>query len=144
MPTTQHQRWIQILTAKLTLHLSRTAIQLQTLKPTVTLVSQVIRALPQTLFLRTGTVLSTLTQWSLMKSRIVSCFCTTTVMSISLLSHDMDGGKMTTPILPPYVPPFKPVPQVTPFTYRDGVTMLKKLDGLGSYINKVLVPFVND
>jgi hypothetical protein len=65
-------------------------------------------------------------------------------MSISLLSHDMDGGKMTTPILPPYVPPFKPVPQVTPFTYRDGITMLKKLDGLGGYINKVLVPFVNE
>ncbi len=56
----------------------------------------------------------------------------------------MDGGKMTTPILPPYVPPFKPVPQVTPFTYRDGVTMLKKLDGIVRYINKELVPFVNE
>jgi hypothetical protein len=55
----------------------------------------------------------------------------------------MDGIKMTIP-LPPYVAPYKPVPQVTPFTYRDGITMLKKLELLQRYINKSLVPFVND
>lgn len=49
---------------------------------------------------------------------------------------------MTIPI-PPYVPSFKPVPQVTPFTYRDGVTMLKKLDDMVKYLNRVIVPFVN-
>jgi hypothetical protein len=51
---------------------------------------------------------------------------------------------MSNPILPPYVAPYKPLPQVTPFTYRDGTTMLKKLDGMGRYINRVLIPFVND
>lgn len=65
------------------------------------------------------------------------------VTSILLLSHDTDGTKMTTQI-PPYVAPYKPVPQVTPLTYRDGITMLKKLELLQRYINKELVPFVND
>lgn len=51
---------------------------------------------------------------------------------------------MSTPILPEYSAPYKPVPQITPFTYRDGVTMLKKLELLKRYINKELVPFVND
>lgn len=50
---------------------------------------------------------------------------------------------MTIP-LDPYVAPYKPLPQVTPFTYRDGLTMLKKLDGMVKYINKDLVPFVNE
>lgn len=56
----------------------------------------------------------------------------------------MDGGKMTIPTLPPYVPPFQPVPQITPFTYRDGVTYLEKLTGLGNYIDRVIVPFINE
>lgn len=56
----------------------------------------------------------------------------------------MDGGNMTIPTLPPYVPPFQPVPQITPFTYRDGVTYLEKLEGIVAYVNKVIVPFVND
>lgn len=51
---------------------------------------------------------------------------------------------MTDPILPPYDAPFLPVPQVTPLTYRDGVTMLKKLEYLKRYINLILVPFVNE
>lgn len=50
---------------------------------------------------------------------------------------------MTIP-LDPYVAPYKPLPQVTPFTYRDGITMLKKLDGMVKYINKDLVPWVNE
>lgn len=58
------------------------------------------------------------------------------------MSHDLDGIKMT--ILPPYEAPYKPVPQVTPFTYRDGITMIKKIELLQRYINRELVPFVND
>ena len=50
---------------------------------------------------------------------------------------------MTIP-LPPYEAPFLPVPQVTPLSYRDGLTMLKKLDAMTRYINKDLVPWVNE
>ena len=45
--------------------------------------------------------------------------------------------------LPPYDAPFTPVPNITPFTYRDGATLLKKLENLKRYINRDLVPFVN-
>lgn len=51
---------------------------------------------------------------------------------------------MTIPTIPPYEPSFKPVPTVTPFTYRDGVTMLKKLDNMVRYLNLVIVPFINN
>lgn len=51
---------------------------------------------------------------------------------------------MVEPFLPEYEFPFKPVPQVTPLTYRDGLTMLKKLDSISRYLNKVMVPFVNE
>lgn len=51
---------------------------------------------------------------------------------------------MTTPILPDYVAPFKPVPNVTPFTIRDGATMLKKLDNMKDYIQRVLIPWINE
>lgn len=47
-------------------------------------------------------------------------------------------------ILPPYNAPYLPVPQITPISYRDGLTLLKKLDQIKNYINKDLVPFVND
>jgi len=33
---------------------------------------------------------------------------------------------------------------VTPFTYRDGVTMLKKVDGIIRYLNRTIVPFINE
>lgn len=46
--------------------------------------------------------------------------------------------------LPPYEAPFLPVPNVTPLTYRDGYTMLRKLDYIQRYINETLVPFVNE
>lgn len=46
--------------------------------------------------------------------------------------------------IPPYEPSFTPVPQITPFTYRDGVTMLKKLDNIIRYINKTVIPFINE
>jgi hypothetical protein len=51
---------------------------------------------------------------------------------------------MSTPVLPDYSAPFKPVPNVTPFTLRDGTTMLKKLDGLEKYIMRVLIPWINE
>jgi len=51
---------------------------------------------------------------------------------------------MTTPVLPDYAAPFKPVPNVTPFTIRDGVTMLKKIDYINKYIDRVLIPWINE
>lgn len=51
---------------------------------------------------------------------------------------------MSTPTLETYTPVGQPVPQVTPFTYRDGVTMLKKVDGIVQYINRTLVPFIEE
>lgn len=49
---------------------------------------------------------------------------------------------MVNPI-PPYIPNWTPVPVVTPFTYRDGVTMLKKVDGIIRYLNRTVIPFIN-
>lgn len=51
---------------------------------------------------------------------------------------------MTTPVLPDYAAPFKPVPNVTPFTIRDGATMLKKIDYINKYIDRVLIPWINE
>lgn len=51
---------------------------------------------------------------------------------------------MTTPIFGgPYVAPFKPLTNITPFTYRDGATYLGVLEGLRKYVNDELVEFVN-
>lgn len=48
-------------------------------------------------------------------------------------------------ILPPYSGPGEnPSPQISPLTYRDGITLLKKLDWINRWINRELVPFVND
>lgn len=46
--------------------------------------------------------------------------------------------------IPPYIPSWSPVPVVTPFTYRDGVTMLKKVDGIIRYLNRTIVPYINE
>lgn len=51
---------------------------------------------------------------------------------------------MTIPNLPAYVPSFRPLTQIQPFTYRDGLTYLEKLDDMSRYINMVVVPFIND
>jgi len=51
---------------------------------------------------------------------------------------------MPTPVLPDYVAPFKPVPNVTPFTIRDGITMLKKLDYINKYVSRILIPWINE
>lgn len=48
---------------------------------------------------------------------------------------------MTIP-LPPYNFPIDPIPQVTPLTYRDGWTLLKKLDYIAKYIDRTLIPFI--
>lgn len=42
------------------------------------------------------------------------------------------------------IPPFGPVSNITPFTYRDGATYLQILEGLRVYITKTLVPFVTE
>lgn len=47
-------------------------------------------------------------------------------------------------ILPPYAFPGGPVPFVTPFTYRDGASFLERFQDLRNYVNKVVVPYVNE
>ena len=47
-------------------------------------------------------------------------------------------------IIPPYIPPYGPTPNITPFTYRDGATYLQILEGLRVYINRTIVPFINE
>jgi len=42
-----------------------------------------------------------------------------------------------------YIAPFNPVSNITPFTYRDGLTNLAILEGLRCYVNETLVDFVN-
>lgn len=64
----------------------------------------------------------------------------------------MDGIEMTdqidvplpTSTLPPYIPPFGTAPNITPFTYRDGVVYLERLEGIVRYINMVVVPWVQE
>lgn len=57
--------------------------------------------------------------------------------------------EMTIPVepasaIPPYVPAFQFTPNITPFTYRDGLTYLQRMERLVKYINRVVVPFVNE
>lgn len=50
------------------------------------------------------------------------------------------------PIIPDVVQYARPgtiVPNVTPFTYRDGITYLEFLESLNTYVTKTLVPFFN-
>jgi hypothetical protein len=49
-----------------------------------------------------------------------------------------------TPAIPPYAPTFVQTTNITPFTYRDGATYLQILEGLRQYINRTIVPFVNE
>lgn len=44
----------------------------------------------------------------------------------------------------PFDPGYKPVQEVTPFTYNDGFTYLQKLEVLAYYVNQRLVGSVND
>lgn len=43
-----------------------------------------------------------------------------------------------------YIPPYQPFQNITPFTYRDGLTYLEVLEGLRCYVNETLVTFIND
>jgi hypothetical protein len=45
--------------------------------------------------------------------------------------------------LPPYSPPYAPITNITPFTYRDGETYLRVLERLRHYITDVVVPYVD-
>lgn len=46
-------------------------------------------------------------------------------------------------VIPPYVPEWGNVTNITPFTYRDGMTYLSRFERLVKYINRVVIPFVN-
>lgn len=50
---------------------------------------------------------------------------------------------MTIPIAPYVEMNASPVPTVTPFNFRDGVTYLEKLETIQLYINRILVPYIN-
>lgn len=50
---------------------------------------------------------------------------------------------MFTPI-PPYVPGYPATPNITPFTFRDGLTYLLRLELLTVYINKTLIEEVDE
>lgn len=45
--------------------------------------------------------------------------------------------------IPPYVPSYVPYTNITPFTYRDGITFLQKTESFQTYINDVLIPWVS-
>jgi parallel beta-helix repeat protein len=47
-------------------------------------------------------------------------------------------------LIPPFSPEIGPVPNITPFTYRDGRTYLDKLAGLVYWANNSLVPQMNE
>jgi len=47
------------------------------------------------------------------------------------------------PPLTPYVFPAKPVAQITPFTYRDGLTFLEKFEHFRKYVETDIVGFIN-
>jgi hypothetical protein len=46
-------------------------------------------------------------------------------------------------IISDYVPPFASLPNIAPFTYKDGETYLSTLENLRIYVNTTLVNFVN-
>ena len=46
-------------------------------------------------------------------------------------------------IISDYIPPFSPLPNIAPFTYKDGETYLSTLENLRSYVNLTLVDFIN-
>lgn len=50
---------------------------------------------------------------------------------------------MTIAPLGNYIAPFKPLSNITPFTYRDGATYLEVLEGIRAYVNDTLVDFIN-
>lgn len=51
---------------------------------------------------------------------------------------------MVPPVLGPYPPSYLPYTNITPFTYRDGLTYLEQLESFQAYINNYVIPFIND
>ena len=47
-------------------------------------------------------------------------------------------------IISDYIPPFSPLPNIAPFTYKDGETYLTMFDSMRTFVNTTLVQFVND
>lgn len=47
-------------------------------------------------------------------------------------------------IIPPYEPGYFPIPQVQPFTFRDGVSYVERFERLVKYLNRVILPTVNE
>lgn len=50
------------------------------------------------------------------------------------------------PVVPigSYVPPYLPLGNITPFTYRDGLDYLEVLECIRQYLNDTLITFIND
>jgi hypothetical protein len=46
--------------------------------------------------------------------------------------------------LPPYTPGFANTPNVTPFTYRDGLSYVQKFERLKDYLNRTILPYINE
>lgn len=46
--------------------------------------------------------------------------------------------------LPVYQPEWFPLPQVTPFTFRDGQSFLERLERAIYYLNNTVIPYIND
>ncbi len=51
---------------------------------------------------------------------------------------------ITPPTVGPYPPTYPPYTNITPFTYRDGITYLEKLESFQAYINGYVIPFINE
>jgi hypothetical protein len=47
-------------------------------------------------------------------------------------------------IISDYIPPFSPLPNIAPFTYKDGETYLSMFERIRSFVNTTIIEFVND
>ena len=51
---------------------------------------------------------------------------------------------MSIPPIAQYNPSYMPIPTVQPFTYRDGLTYWEKLNGIVRYVQRVVIPYIED